>query len=51
VVGACDGKDIKVEDLGDELARAEKQALRTYCQEITTAREVRVRQPCCSRRC
>jgi|JI6StandDraft_1071083.scaffolds.fasta_scaffold03661_5 protein-disulfide isomerase len=39
VVARVDGKDIKVEDLGDDLARAEKQALRTYCQEITTARD------------
>ena len=39
VVARIDGKDIKVEDLGDDLARAEKQALRTYCQEITQARE------------
>ncbi|MBA3546747.1 MAG: thioredoxin domain-containing protein [Nannocystis sp.] len=39
VVARIDGKDIKVEDLGDELERAEKQALRTYCNEITTARE------------
>ena len=39
VVARIDGQDIKVEDLGDELARAEKQALRTYCQEVTTARD------------
>ena len=39
VVARIDGKDVKVEDLGDDLARAEKQALRTYCQEITTARD------------
>lgn len=39
VVARIDGKDIKVEDLGDDLVRAEKQALRTYCQEITTARD------------
>jgi len=39
VVARIDGQDIKVEDLGEELARAEKQALRTYCQEITTARD------------
>ena len=39
VVARIDGKDIKVEDLGDDLVRAEKAALRTYCQEVTTARD------------
>jgi len=39
VVARVGGKDIKVEDLGAELERAEKQALRTYCQEVTTARD------------
>ena len=39
VVARVDGKDITVDDLGDDLARAEKAALRTYCQEVTNARQ------------
>lgn len=39
VVARIDGKDITVDDLGDDLARAEKTALRTYCQEVTNARQ------------
>ena len=38
VVARVDGKDITVEDLGDQLGSAEKAALRTYCQEVTNAR-------------
>ena len=39
VVARIDGKDITVDDLGGDLERAEKQALRTYCQEVTNARQ------------
>jgi len=39
VVARVDGKDVTVDDLGDDLDRAEKQALRTYCQEVTNARQ------------
>jgi protein-disulfide isomerase len=39
VVARIDGKDITVDDLGEDLVRAEKTALRTYCQEITSARQ------------
>ncbi len=39
VVARIDGKDITVDDLGPQLASAEQQALRTYCQEVTTARD------------
>jgi len=38
VVARVDGKDITVEDLGGDLERAEKTALRTYCQEVTNTR-------------
>lgn len=40
VVARMDGKDIKVEDLGADLASAESKALRTYCQEVTQTREM-----------
>lgn len=39
VVARVDGKDITVDDLGAELERAEKTALRTYCQEVSNARQ------------
>lgn len=39
VVARIDGKDITVDDLGGELERAEKTALRTYCQSVTDARQ------------
>ncbi|HEY0136042.1 MAG TPA: thioredoxin domain-containing protein, partial [Nannocystis sp.] len=39
VVARIDGKDVTVDDLGGDLERAEKQALRTYCQEVTNARQ------------
>lgn len=39
VVARIDGKDITVDDLGSELERAEKTALRTYCQEVSNARQ------------
>ena len=39
VVARIDGKDITVDDLGEDLANAEKKALRAYCQEITNARQ------------
>ena len=39
VVGKMKGADIKVEDLGDELAQQEKQALRSYCKAISEARK------------
>ena len=39
VVARVDGKDVTVDDLGEDLERAEKQALRTYCQEVTNARQ------------
>lgn len=39
VVGKLKGADIKVEDLGDELAQAEKGALRSYCKEISESRK------------
>lgn len=40
VVGKMREADIKVEDLGDELASAERQALRTYCKEVSEARKM-----------
>jgi len=39
VVARIDGKDITVDELGGELDRAEKTALRTYCQAVTDARQ------------
>src|SRR5688572_23163161 len=39
VVGKMKGADIKVEDLGGELAQAEKGALRSYCKEISESRK------------
>ncbi len=39
VVARIDGKDVTVDDLGGELERAEKTALRTYCQAIADARQ------------
>lgn len=39
VVARIDGKEITVDDLGADLERAEKTALRTYCQEVTNARQ------------
>jgi protein-disulfide isomerase len=39
VVARVDGADVRVEELGEELAAAEAQALREYCQGVTQARE------------
>jgi protein-disulfide isomerase len=40
VVGRMRGADVKVEDLGAELVTAERQALRSYCKEVSEARKV-----------
>ena len=39
VVARIDGKDITVDEFGADLERAEKSALRTYCQEVSNARQ------------
>lgn len=39
VVARIDGKDITVDELGEQLASAESRALRTYCGEVAKARE------------
>ena len=33
-----DGVDVKLEDLGEEMAQAENRALRTYCGEVARGR-------------
>jgi protein-disulfide isomerase len=40
VVGRVRGEDVKVEDLGEELTGAEKQALRSYCKAVTESRNM-----------
>jgi hypothetical protein len=40
VVARVDGVDVKVEDLGDQLAQAENMALRQYCGEVARVREM-----------
>lgn len=39
VVAQVDGADVKVEELGEQLAQAENRALRTYCSEVARVRE------------
>lgn len=39
VVAQLDGQDIKLEDLGEQLAQAENRALRQYCSEVARVRE------------
>ncbi|MDC0673790.1 thioredoxin domain-containing protein [Nannocystis radixulma] len=39
VVAQIDGVDVKLEDLGDQLAQAENKALRQYCGEVARVRE------------
>lgn len=38
-VAQVDGAEIKLEELGDQLAQAENRALRTYCSEVARVRE------------
>lgn len=40
VVARVDGQDVKIADLGDQLAQAEARALRTYCTEVARVREM-----------
>ena len=40
VVARVEGVDIKVEDLGEQLAQAETKALRAYCGEVSRVREL-----------
>lgn len=40
VVARVDGVDVKVEDLGEQLAQAENKALRQYCGEVARVREM-----------
>lgn len=39
VVAHIDGVDVKLEDLGDQLAQAENKALRQYCSEVSRVRD------------
>ena len=39
VVGSVDGQPLTARDLGEAAARAEKDALRTYCQEVARIRQ------------